>query len=84
MDFKERVYSVLTVSETERFQSSLSSLLPENVFSPVVCVKDAASAKRAMLERDFDLVIINDTRSDDRAVKLAVDVCTEKGSVAKQ
>lgn len=82
MDFKERVYSVLTVSETERFQSSLSSLLPENVFSPVVCVKDAASAKRAMLERDFDLVIINDTRSDDRAVKLAVDVCTEKSSVA--
>ena len=44
MDFKERVYSVLIVSDTEKFTSSLSSLLPENTFDPVVRVSDAAMA----------------------------------------
>ncbi len=82
MDFKERVYSVLIVSDTEKFTSSLSSLLPENTFDPVVRVSDAAMAKRAMLEREFDVVLINGTRADDRAAKLAIDVCSERNSVA--
>lgn len=82
MDFKERVYSVLIVSDTENFTSSLSSLLPENTFDPVVRVSDAAMAKRAMLEREFDVVLINGTRADDRAAKLAIDVCSERNSVA--
>lgn len=82
MDFKERIYSVLIVSDTEKFTSSLSSLLPENTFDPVVRVSDAAMAKRAMLEREFDVVLINGTRADDRATKLAIDVCSERNSVA--
>lgn len=82
MDFKERVYSVLIVSDTEKFTSSLTSLLPENTFDPVVRVSDAAMAKRAMLEREFDVVLINGTRADDRAAKLAIDVCSERNSVA--
>lgn len=82
MDFKERVYSVLIVSDTEKFTSSLSSLLPENTFDPIVRVSDAAMAKRAMLEREFDVVLINGTRADDRAAKLAIDVCSERNSVA--
>lgn len=82
MDFKERVYSVLIVSDTEKFTSSLASLLPENTFDPVVRVSDAAMAKRAMLEREFDVVLINGTRADDRAAKLAIDVCSERNSVA--
>lgn len=82
MDFKERVYSVLIVSDTEKFTSSLSSLLPENTFDPVVRVSDAAMAKRAMLEREFDVVLINGTRADDRAAKLAIDVCSERNLVA--
>lgn len=82
MDFKERVYSVLTVSESGKFKTSLSPLLPENTFSPSIAVSDTASAKRAMLEREFDVVIIDGTHSDDRASKLAIDVCTEKSAVA--
>ena len=82
MDFKERVYSVLIVSDTEKFTSSLSSLLPENTFDPVVRVSDAAMAKRAMLEREFDVVLINGTRADDRAATLAIDDCSERNSVA--
>lgn len=82
MDFKERVYSVLTVSDGEKFSASLSPLLPERTFSPVVRVPDVATAKRAMLEREYDIVLINGTRADDRAAKLAIDVCSDKSSVA--
>lgn len=82
MDFRERVYSVLTVSDGERFFSSLSSLLLENTFYPVVRAGDAAAAKRALLERDFDVVLVNGTKADDRASKLAVDVCTSKNGIA--
>ena len=35
-----------------------------------------------MLEREFDVVLINGTRADDRAAKLAIDVCSERNSVA--
>lgn len=82
MDFKERVYSVLIVSDSEKFKTSLTTLLPERTFSPVVWVPDTASAKRAMLERDYDVVLVNGTHADDRAAKFAIDVCNEKSSVA--
>ena len=82
MDFKERVYSALRMSDGEKFFASLSPLLPERTFSPVVRVPDVATAKRAMLEREYDIVLINAVRADDRAAKLAIDVCTDKASVA--
>ncbi len=82
MDFKERVYSALIMSDGEKFFASLSPLLPERTFSPVVRVPDVATAKRAMLEREYDIVLINAVRADDRAAKLAIDVCTDKASVA--
>lgn len=82
MDFKERVYGVLIVSDSERFRTSLLSVLPENAFSPIITVSDTAKAKRAMLEREFDVVITDGIRADDRAAKLAIDACAEKNSVA--
>ncbi len=82
MDFKERVYGVLIVSDSERFRSSLSSVLPESTFSPIVAVTDVAAAKRAMLEREFDIVMTDGIRADDRAAKLAVDACSDKNSVS--
>lgn len=82
MALKERIYSVLTVSSTEKFTSSLSSILRENRFFPVKTVLSVSQAKRAMLERDYDIVIVNSPLPDDFGIKLAIDVCNEKNSVA--
>lgn len=82
MALKERIYSVLTVSSTEKFTSSLSSVLRENRFFPVKTVLSVSQAKRAMLERDYDIVIVNSPLPDDFGIKLAIDVCNEKNSVA--
>ena len=38
MELQERVYSVLIVSASEKFQNALRSLLPESVCSPIVTV----------------------------------------------
>lgn len=82
MSLKERVYSVLVASATESFNSSLSSMLPESGFYPVLFVSDISSAKRAIAERSFDFVIINSPLPDDIGFRFAIDLCTTRGTVA--
>ena len=46
MSLQERVYSVLIVSSSEKFQSSLLPLLPEASYSPVITAASVAQAER--------------------------------------
>lgn len=82
MPLCESVYSVLIVSCGEKFSQSLISLLPESRFDPVHTVASAASAKRALLGRSYDFVIVNAPLSDDFGTDLALDVCRGDSSVA--
>ena len=82
MELKERVYSVLVVSAAEKFNAALSSLLPASGFDPVCWVSDVAAAKRAFVERVYDLVIINAPLPDDPGVRFAVDVCNGSETVS--
>ena len=75
MELKEQVYSLLLVSSAEKFTNSLIDLLPESLYSPVKTVTDMGSAKRELLERSFDLVIINSPLPDDFGTRLAVSIC---------
>ena len=59
MDLKEQVYSVLVVSASEKFNQSLAGLLPQSRFSPVRTVSGVGAARRELLERPYDLVLIN-------------------------
>lgn len=79
MTLEERVYSVLIVSQSEKFMTSLAPLLPEKNFSPVTFASSFSSAKKIMLERHYDLLIINTPLIDDFGTKLAVDASNEKG-----
>ena len=82
MELKERVYSVLVVSAAEKFNAALASLLPASGFDPVCRVSDVAAAKRAFVERVYDLVIINAPLPDDPGVRFAVDVSGNGETVA--
>ncbi len=75
MDLKLRVYSVLIVSASEKMSRSLTQLLPEGRYSPVCVVKDVGAAKRTVLERSFDIVIINTPLPDDFGARFAADLC---------
>lgn len=81
MRLKERIYSVLIVSSSEKFRDSLLSLLSEAAYSPVLTVSDVGAAERARNERDFDLIFINSPLPDDAGIRFAVDCCRQGGAV---
>ena len=75
MDRPERCYSVLLVSASEKFTQSVLPLLPEREFSPIVKASDVSSARRRLLEKSFDLLIVNTPLPDEFGTRLALDVC---------
>lgn len=76
----QTVYSVLTVSANEKFNISLRSLLGESRFSPVKTVPSISAARREMLSRSYDLVMINSPLPDGNGTELAIDVCSQSSA----
>lgn len=79
MALREVRYSVLIVSASGKFNTSLASLLPESSFLPVITETDASSARRRLAEMHPDIVIINTPLPDDFGTSLALDVCENSG-----
>ncbi len=82
MDMKEHVYSVLVVSAAEKFNTGLLPLLPAASFEPVTLVCDISSAKREVLQRTYDFVIVNAPLPDDMGVRFSVDVSAGGDTIA--
>ena len=76
MVFQERTYSVLVVSASAAFDRTVSDLLPRNDFFPVNMVKSCGQARRALLDKEYDIVLINAPLQDDFGMRLAIDVCS--------
>lgn len=81
MSLKERVYSVLVVSSAESVNDALSSLLPVSKYSPTNFVPSITSAKQAMNERDYDIVVINSPLPDGTGERFAIDTSNSKETV---
>lgn len=81
MSLKERVYSVLIVSAADSFNASMTALLPESTYHPIRFASGISTAKRALLERAYDFVIINSPLPDDLGTRFAIDTCSTKGTV---
>ena len=79
MSSKEQVYSVLIVSNSEKFNTSLQNALPAGKYLPVKVVSGVGAAKRELLERGYDIVIINTPLPDDYGTRLAIDLSSEIG-----
>ena len=80
--FTEKVYSVLLVSNNEKFNKSLISLCQNSKITPVEIVPSIATAKRAVLVKNYDIVIINTPLPDEFGANFAIDVCNGKQTVA--
>lgn len=80
MIFQERTYSVLLVSAAPSFNASIMNLLPMTDYWPVNTVDSVAAARRELLERSYDLVIINAPLPDDFGSRLAIDICVDSGA----
>ena len=69
MSLRERVYSVLIVSASEKFNQALPELFPVTSYSPVNVAQSVSAAKRELSERDFDFVIVNSPLPDENGVR---------------
>ena len=81
MSLKEQVYSVLVVSASEKLNQALPEIFSIPVFSPVQFVSNISAAKRAVAERDFDMVIVNSPLPDDAGIRFAVDTVSSYQTV---
>lgn len=82
MVFGDSYYSVLVVSAAEKFNESMTALLPSSDYYPVKFVSNIAAAKRAFLEQQYDFVIINAPLPDDYGSRFASQVCAGDSTVA--
>ncbi|MBQ7714813.1 MAG: ANTAR domain-containing protein [Clostridia bacterium] len=81
MSLTKRTYSVLVVSSSVKISDAMTDLLPESDYYPVSKVKDINTAKRALTERDFDLVIVNSPLPDDTGLRFSIDAAAASGTV---
>lgn len=80
MLFKEYTYSVLIVSAAEQFNEQLEKMLPENEYYPINIVKSVGAARRTLLEKTYDIVLINTPLRDEFGERLAIDVMNDSHS----
>lgn len=81
MSLKERAYSVLVVSAADNFNVSLKALLADSRYYPVCFEPSISGAKRAMLEREYDFILINSPLPDESGTKFSIDMSGKKGTV---
>lgn len=72
MVFSQQCYSVLLASDSERFNQAITGLLPASSYGPIRIVPSVSAARRAALERVYDLVIVNAPLQDDFGRAFAV------------
>jgi len=75
MTFDERTYNTLVVSASAKLTEFLEPLLPKSEFWPVTVERDIGSAKRATLESEFDIVIVNTPLPDEFGCDFAIEIC---------
>jgi len=78
---KERAYSLLVVSASEKFNDIMSALLPEMSFSPVSFAGSITEAQRKSAEQSFDIIVVNSPLADDMGIRFAIDCSTSSNTL---
>lgn len=81
MVFGGETYSVLVVSALQKFNDALAPMLPGSEYYPVCFTGNIGAARRELLARQFDFVIINAPLPDDFGVRFAIDLCEKTDCV---
>lgn len=77
LDLREHLFSVLVVSASEKFNSSIAEFIPKSRFTPVTYADNIAAAKRVLIDNSFDIVIVNSPLPDENGIDLAIDLCAD-------
>lgn len=81
MALEQRSYRALIVSRSEKFTTEFGSLLSVEQFQKD-SVQNAGQARRSVLEKSYDLVIVNSPLTDEFGTRLCMDISLSAGTVA--
>ena len=70
-------HDVLVVSSYEKFSASVVRALSDGRYRDIEVRKSASLARRELVERSYDLVMINIPLSDESGVDLAMDIVSQ-------
>jgi response regulator NasT len=70
-------HSILIVSTSDQFDTVVKRSLPEGNFMTVDYLRSASSARRNILDRFYDIVVINTPLADENGVELAIDIAED-------
>ena len=73
MNIRERSYSLLLVSASDKLNTAVHSLLPGSFFTDTCTVTDIGAAARKCAEKQFDIILINSPLPDDAGIRFAID-----------
>lgn len=74
LNSKRKDYSLLIISSSEQFNIAIKKILPGGTFSAIETRKSASTAKRELLERHYDVIIINAPLPDEFGVDFVMDI----------
>jgi Response regulator with putative antiterminator output domain len=80
---KERTdsrYSVLIVSSSEQFNITVKKVLPDRRFDVIEIRKSASSARRELLVREYDIVVVNAPLQDGMGTEFVMDVVEKQSA----
>ncbi|MBO4468120.1 MAG: ANTAR domain-containing protein [Clostridia bacterium] len=81
MGLRERSYSILLVSASEKTNKNLIDLLPSSEYDSINTVHNVNTAKRLIADRDFDFIIVNSPLPDDDGMRFSIDASSRKNTV---
>ena len=81
MLFSADTYSVLVVSGQQKLNEALRPMLPSSEFYPVSFCTNAAAARRELVGRRYDLVIVNAPLPDESGTRFAIDTGSRTDTV---
>lgn len=81
MSLEERMYHVLIVSSAAAFTDSFQSFLPSASFEKIETAQSVSQARRMLLERVYDFVIVNSPLCDDAGIRFACDASSGRGTI---
>ena len=76
----DKRYSVLIVSSSEQFNTMTKKILPDRRFDVVEIRKSASAARRELLVREYDIIIINAPLQDGMGTDFVMDIVDKHSS----
>ena len=70
---KEYKYNILITSQNDLFNTQISKMFPPEIINILDFASNGALARRMILERNYEILIINSPLNDENGINLAID-----------